>query len=544
MTSRYIELYKAISELEANHREPGFIPAPPDFPFKQIYPGQLEIIDKVKLGESFCLTSHTGFGKSPVFLSLIRNESAIVIEPRKFLQTQIAKYYGDFVLFGRSGYTCPLAPYYNGAGTAANAPCLLKESCSVDNYKTECKLGEKRNKEFIDAVRKGNKKATNMCDNDPCKVFKFNSEYRVHPCEHIPCDYNSAVKKARTELYSWKVVVCNFGNFWNLVKTAKTVVVDEADLFFREISAPMKLKYSNPKKNSDSDIKTLLSLEVSGLQKAAKELSPQSRYKAQNLLFSAQFLKTNADLCFKYQRKDSYYIEIDPRNVNILSQKLFKGKRVIIVSATPGQFDLPSYSASIHQRCGIFFAPVGNLTSRSLKQNPYLMNAAAKAITEISDHFDMVYNNEHVIIHAGNLSTHAPSICKLLGEENCTLHTAGKLAETIEKYIKSGKRYLIVAAAEYGLDASWASLQFILKFPFPNLDERMRTLERAMGPDFKAYYEGEARTRVIQTAGRNVRGFDDFGVTICLDSKVKEDYEKHWMMYPAWFRERVDTRCY
>jgi hypothetical protein len=172
------------------------------------------------------------------------------------------------------------------------------------------------------------------------------------------------------------------------------------------------------------------------------------------------------------------------------------------------------------------------------------MNAAAKAITEISDHFDMVYNNEHVIIHAGNLSTHAPSICKLLGEDNCTLHTAGKLAETIERYIKSGKRYLIVAAAEYGLDASWASLQFILKFPYPNLDERMRTLERTMGPDFKAYYEGEARTRVIQTAGRNVRGFDDFGVTICLDVKVKEDYEKHWMDYPGWFRERVDERCY
>jgi Rad3-related DNA helicase len=157
---------------------------------------------------------------------------------------------------------------------------------------------------------------------------------------------------------------------------------------------------------------------------------------------------------------------------------------------------------------------------------------------------ELVYDADRVVVHCGNIGTHATGMYKILGERDCTLHESGKLAETIDIFLKSGKKYLLVAAAEYGGDFGWCKLQFILKFPYPNLDERMRTLERTMGPEFKAYYEGEARIRVIQMAGRNVRGFDDFGITVCLDSKVKEDFGKNHRMYPDWFRERVDTRCY
>jgi len=516
--SRYDNLYSSIALLEANHKTPELIDAPYEFPFPQMYPGQAEILGKVQGNESFCLTSHTGFGKSPVFLSLTRNAPSIIIEPRKFLQAQIAKYYSDFILYGRSGYAC------QHAHSAVSAPCLLKEDCEGTQFHETCE------------------KATQTCLNESCTVFPVNRTFKTYPCEN--CDYIDAQKEAQRTLKEAGTVVCNFGNFWNLVRSAKTVVVDEADLFFRSINAPMKLKYSLPKAYPNDTIKELLRREVSGLQKVAKDKDAGMRYKASNLLFSAQFLLKHNDLCFKYQRKDSFYIEIDPRNTNILSQKLFKDKRIIIVSATPGAFELPSHSAEIHQRCGLYFAPVGNLTSFALKQNPYIMNTAAKAITEISDHFDMVYDNEHVIIHAANISTHAQAIYKILGEDQCVLHSAGKLQETISDYLLSGKRYLIVASAEYGLDASWSKLQFVLKFPFPTLDERMRTLQRLMGPDFNAYYTGEARTRSTQTYGRNVRGFDDFGITICLDSKSYEDYMKNKTSYPGWLRSRVDERTY
>lgn len=525
MTTRYTPLYSAIAALEANHQPPDFVDAKPGFPFKQIYRGQQAILDKVKDKESFCLTSHTGFGKTPVFLSLIRDGPAIVIEPRKFLQTQVSKYYNDFVLFGRSGYTCPLAQNYNGSKTAAMAPCLLKEDCSGTSFKKDC-----------EKARKGH------CT-DKCKVFQdMGFSYRIYPCDK--CQYMQAVQDAQHTLSAGGTVICNFGNFWNLLKSAKSVVIDEADLFFREISAPMKLKYSVPKKDSGLDIKALLTKEVKGLTDAVEELSAKQKYAAQNLLYSAKFLLLHHDLCFMYQRKDSFYIEIDPRNTNILQQKLFKDKRVIIVSATPGAFDLPSYSASIHQRCGIYFAPVGNLTSRSLKANPYLMSTAAKAIAEISTYMELVYDADKVIVFCGNLGTHAASLYTILGERDCVLHQSGKLAESLEAYKQSGKKYFLVAGAEYGLDADWCKLQFLLKHPFPNLDERARTLQRTMGPEFNTYYENEARRRVIQTFGRNVRGFDDFGITICLDSKTNDDYVKNKNLYPEWVQDRIDTRVY
>jgi len=520
MTSRYTPLFDSIALLEANHQEPDMINSVFPFPFAQMYRSQADLLSKIKTdrAQSFCIVSHTGWGKTPVFLSITRDTPSIIIEPRKFLQTQVAKYFDDTVLFGRSGYQC------HHAHNAASAPCLLKEKCSDTQFHKICE------------------KATQTCLNEECDIFPVGGYYKIYPCKD--CEYISAQQEANQTIRSGGTVISNFGNFWNLLKPAKIVVIDEADLFFKEISRPMKLKYSNPKNHSGDSIAELMSREVAGLQNATKDKDAGFRYKMQNLLYSAMFLKSNADLCFKYQRKDGIYVEVDPRNVNILSQKLFKDKRVIIVSATPGQFDHPSYSASIHQRCGIYFAPVGNLTSRSLKQNPHLLSTAARAVVEISNHMDMIYDADRVVVHCGNIGTHATGMYKILGEKDCTLHESGKLAETIDTFLKSGKKYLLVAAAEYGGDFGWCKLQFILKFPYLNLDERMRTLERAMGPDFKAFYEGEARTRVIQIAGRNVRGFDDFGITVCLDSKVKEDFEKNGKMYPAWFQKRVDTRCY
>lgn len=512
--TRYTPLYSEIAQKFSDTKSPELIPSIPNFPFPQMYSGQKQIFDSIKPEESFCLCSHTGFGKSPVFLTMARNQATLVIEPRKFLQSQIASYFSDFVLYGRSGYPCKYAPY----GSAASAPCLLKEKCETTNCAKTCK------------------DAKETCNMSECEVFQHKDGYVRYPCSD--CEYLKAARMAIGELRAGHTVIANFGNFWNLVKHADMVVVDEADLFFKSISAPIITRYTVPKDGVTS-IQEMLQREVSGLKSAAASKDARLRYAATNALFNAQFFLANHELCFTYQRKDKIYIEIDPRNTNILSQKLFRGKRVIIVSATPGAFDYPNYSASIHQRCGVYFVPVGNLTSKSLKANPHLMTQAGRAIAEISDYFDMVYDNKVVIVHCGNLGTHAKSLFDVLGNDNCTLHEAGKLAETLDRHTKSGKRYLLVASAEYGLDSRNVMLQFILKFPFPTLDEKMNTLKRTMGPAFSSYYAGEARTRVIQAAGRVGRGFNDFGVTICLDSKIHEDYVRNVEKYPKWYRERV-----
>lgn len=41
--------------------------------------------------------------------------------------------------------------------------------------------------------------------------------------------------------------------------------------------------------------------------------------------------------------------------------------------------------------------------------------------------------------------------------------------QTIDTFIASDKRYLLVASAEYGADFTWCDCQFILKFPYASM---------------------------------------------------------------------------
>jgi hypothetical protein len=514
------KLFAAISSLYSQSREPTLIPKQGNFPFPHMYPGQLTVMQELKDFKEAALTSHTGSGKTAVFLGLARGESTIIIEPRKFLQKQVQTYYHDYVLFGKSEYPC------KHAKNAALSSCQSRKSCELTSYHNTCPT------------------ATQTCLNKPCKVFQTETGFAKYPCEG--CVYISAVQGAMRALQDKKAVICNFGNLWNLLPKAKVVVVDEADLFFREISSPTRMYYSSAKHNAEDPIKQLLAREQHGLGEAIKTtMDSKSVYGLQNKLYTIQFLSTYSDLCFKYQKKDKIYIEVSPDNVSILKDKLFKGKRLLIVSATLGDFNIPQHSYSVWQRRGIFFKPVGKMTSRNLALQPWLMKNAATMIEEISGISEVKYDTHKWVVHAGNIGNHGIKVTELLGKENCTLHEKGNLMKTIDDFVQSDNRYLIVAGADYGGSFDWCKVQFILKFPFANLDERMRVLERTMGKDkFNRFYTNEARSRFTQSVGRNCRGFNDFGVTIVLDSKFWEDWQNNKMLYPDWLRQSFDEKVY
>jgi hypothetical protein len=516
----YSKLFAAISSLYSQSREPTLIPKQGNFPFDQMYPGQLTVMQELKDFKEAALTSHTGSGKTAVFLGLARGESTIIIEPRKFLQKQVQTYYHDYVLFGKSEYPC------KHAKNAALSSCQSRKSCELTGYHNTCPT------------------ATQTCLNKPCKVFQTETGFAKYPCEG--CVYISAVQGAMRALQDKKAVICNFGNLWNLLPKAKVVVVDEADLFFREISSPTRMYYSSAKHNAEDPIKQLLAREQHGLGEAIKTtMDSKSVYGLQNKLYTIQFLSTYSDLCFKYQKKDKIYIEVSPDNVSILKDKLFKGKRLLIVSATLGDFNIPQHSYSVWQRRGIFFKPVGKMTSRNLALQPWLMKNAADAIEEISGLAEVKYDTNQFVIHCGNIGTHATQLNTLLGPENCTLHEKGNLMKTIDDFTESDMRYLLVASAEYGADFAWCKLQFVLKFPYASLDERMRVLERTMGKDkFNRFYLNDAITRFVQQCGRNVRGYGDFGATVVLDSKFIEVYRANEKSFPDWFREGFDGKVY
>lgn len=292
-------------------------------------------------------------------------------------------------------------------------------------------------------------------------------------------------------------------------------------------------------------INKILQREVNGLRKAIETTPPSQKYSVQNALYNAQFLLDNSDLCFRYQKKDKMYIEISPDKVGVLKDKMFKDKRVILVSATLGEFDVPKYEYSVWQRRGIFYAPVGKMTSRELAMKPWLMNRAAEQIEAISAVAEGLYDTEKFVTHCSNLSTHATALNALLGPEQCVLHEKGNLMKTIDDFVAGDKRHLLIASGEHGGSFDWCKVQFILKYPYGSLDEQARTLERVMGKEkFSKHYNNTARTRLIQAAGRNCRAFGDFGCTIILDSKFNDDFKQNEMLYPEWFRESFDGVTY
>jgi hypothetical protein len=534
--------------LHDTHKPEEYVRAIEGFPLDMMYSGQRDAIDtvrqleaehtaRVRSGEipqtkfSFALTSHTGSGKTAVFLALTRGQQTLVIEPRKFLQKQVAEYCHDFVMFGRSEYSCRFAR------NASTAPCNRRESCADAGYHTDCL-------EF-------SKSRCTASRQDACKIFDYDHETYRYPCRH--CDYLAAQSHAHQVLGNNGTVICNFANFWMFLPDAETVVIDEADLFFRDISSPKRLMHiiKPPKGKEDTPedlrrtVEELLRIEVNAVAHVLQSAGSSEAYKIQNHLFSLQFLLKNAELCFYYRRKDRLYVEISPDKVNVLKDKIFAGKRVIVVTATPSDFKLPMVSYSVWQRCGIYYCPVGLLTSRNLKMQPWILENAAAAIKPLSNVVEGLFGGKQFVIHAGNLGTHADGIVRELrnkydGEDVCMLHTAGNLMKTLEGFIVSDKRFLVVAAAEYGADFTWCRGQFVLKVPYASYDDRMKALERTMGkPAFKQWYTMDALNRLIQQCGRVGRGYDSFGLTFILDQKFSELYYKYGSQFPQWFRNRL-----
>jgi len=289
------------------------IPEHDKFPFESVYAGQNDAIGTIMEEDACILCSSTGTGKSACFLTAAHeiHVPTLVIEPRKFLQVQIADYFNDFVLFGKNEYPCYYAP------SAAQAPCVKV------HVKDEQKYFYVRNQR------------TNQLDE------------KKYPCKG--CKYLGAKMLAYITLKERDVLITNMGNFWQWVDLAEFVIIDEADELLRSISSGIELKYVSTK---DIDSLTLeevfkqeetnINMEIDGItdKKTIESEDAKKLNALQNHMERVSFLRSNKDICFHYVKKSTkkVYVEIQPQKNILLVDRVFGDKKILLVSATPSSF--------------------------------------------------------------------------------------------------------------------------------------------------------------------------------------------------------------
>lgn len=502
------------------------VAAPPEFPFKTAYPGQIHAIEEIRKHDEILLASSTGTGKTAVYLSATVGEPSLIIEPRKFLQQQVAKYRNDCVVFGRGAYPCIFTD------SALDAPCRGK--------------------------REKNEDGTEIF-----RVFdKSTGIESEHPYPCPSCDYLNAVIRARQCISSSRTVICNFGNFWPYLNDAKVIIIDEADLFFSSVSSGKTLKYIDEFRDTT---KETLSIEADLAKKDYDRLSvikpansDESKHrskaldKAKNHYLTIRGFLANSDLCFQYKKDERLYVEIRPDQINELKKRIFQKKtedgekrKIIVVTATPGELSIENVVRyDIFMRTAVFYTPVGLMTAKNISVHPELLVDCAEFIREIHEGFKRMFgeSSKKTIIHCGNLGTHAAAMERCLGFENCTTHRSGKLMESIEEFKQERRsEYLLVCAAEHGADFTDINHQFILKVPFASLDPRLQAYKKEVGPDkFNTFYNMDAMSRLVQEHGRIGRGAGSTGFTFILDKKFAELYGRYHNRLPQSFISAVE----
>jgi len=508
-----------------------------EFPFAQAYKGQNDAIKDIIEHDKVLLCSPTGTGKTCVFgtAALKLGISTLVIEPRTHLQTQVCDY--DFLnavfLKARHRYPCRL------------------------NY--ACKSRFRRKSKWY---------------------FYYKDELKHFPCND--CIYEQEKVIARINFQQGGIVVLNQGNFWIFREEAEFVVVDEADEFVRYITSAISFKQQDI---NESDVDAIITkgilvtkeqaakteeltedlgimLDETRLKLAAeknesrrnalrkeveeieRELARVNKWQntLQDRLKRLYFFKAHAEDCFSYEKGDKVYVEMFQKPDDIIN-KLFPGK-VCITTATPFKCDgYKTVYYDIPFKAKVFVLPVGTLTVRNvfLRGHKDLLVKAAEVIKKISLLTFQIAEEKKAMIHCGNLRRHGAYLFKILSFDfPAMLHEEGKLEQTITRFLHSDDSFLLVTGAEYGGDWSNIPLQFILKVPYAAMDERLRALEKFLGKEeFERWYEWDALSRLIQASGRNARYPNQFGITIILDGKFVELYEKYENSIPEWFKRRL-----
>lgn len=494
---------KLLMDINMQHIKDDMIATPVEwkrvFTPPRIRKGQLELLQGLFQSEkkNKILKAPTGIGKTWVVLAYATGKPALIVEPDRGLQLQMKNKYGAVVLMGRANYMC-------------------------------------RDHEVASDI-------------SPCR-FKSKSETT---CTE-GCQWFDAHSRAVNALDAGKPVVTNSWNMWQFFKDVQVVVFDE----FHKILNELTVRYEIPDDVGDDtgesyliQTRSYLEIQKDALYEILQD-NPEDTEKAREynrLMNELQTLALFIDSyngAYIYPDRDKRYIKLDKVAVMKHMAESYNFDKVF-VSATPihiQNFDLIVTNESVSKMVNapIVYYPVAKLTATEIRTNPQYLEYAAQVINMLYRHYSERGITEKIIIHTGNTTTHMDIADHL--EMSCLKHQKGSLKETMEAFENGKYDALLIASADAGYDfhGEKFGLQFILKVPYPTRNKEWVAIKNKFGEVYEQNtYAMETINQMVQASGRICRGTDDTGMTVILDSKFADLFNRNREKFPDDFADRL-----
>lgn len=520
------------------------------FPFKTPNPGQIEVIvDAVEMLVSgtkhVIIEAPTGVGKSVIAKTIHLVMSQLmdtwrtgIITATKGLQDQYKKDMPEiFVLKGKSNYTCP----FSTTTVYGTQPCIVQQRQEKNrcDAKSDCPYVKARD-QFL-------KKAPFRITNNAFQIIApedmiANPETIV---DLLVCDESHELEG--TIIDNSAVVIDLNEARMMVMDTGFTGVYSQIDEFFKILSTKKK---SQPFFFSKDEL-TLISEEylpvfqkfhfgAEAKSKVQDSFAPVAEYALKLLQYTRTVLKGIEWIATKHE---NLLQEIKPVYASdVAEDALFrKANQFIHMSATICGF--PEYAKSLGlqdwksieisnpipvQNRKVIAFPLFYLGRQFSDWEKYnkVMNVIAKK-----------HDGQSGIIHTPSFDL-ANQLHNSLSEPFKSMAIVSNKRQDIMQHLTTPGSIVISPSVFQGYDfkndlARW---QIVAKVPFGFLGDPHIKLNSERMPH---WYKRNAILKVVQMAGRVVRGVDDWGITYVLDAQFLRLAENDNYLFPEWFLDAI-----
>jgi hypothetical protein len=569
------------------------------FPFPMAYIGQNAAIDELVNGTDPIITlrSPTGTGKTPVYLTALSEcidlgMRSLVITPRKDLQDQLVREYCDH--FAKRGM--PIYELKRREEYCKELPEPKLETDKKGNKIAACRARYKRKGRWVFEYK-------GMEYEYPCRDCPFEGQKEkaltmYRRCEAVlvlnPGNYYYIYNEIEDEkLYPDVVVVDEADVFRSIVMQSVTIrqrILEIAEGYRAELTSEQNRVLDKLAKNeelSQDDVVCLLEAIAAGLSCEAERIEellemanglvkfPKEKLREVNNsldeLRSARrrVLKFTQwpDRIFYYREGKNIvveaYLESDEFFMKVFPEPHVKKR--IIVSATAPKTEYKTVSFDVEfPFAKIISVPIANFTYTSVFKNPISFEEDENQAFAV---LDTVFRGfiHPVSLEVGKLlgyDTNVPTpiftgamrfsdkmdaVFRKNGVKKYLIHREGNLNEIVKEFLTRRYDYIALArGAEYGGNWHYFPFMYILRVPFRNVaTPREKAFKKFLGSEdaWRENYEWDALSCLIQACGRNARNPTSFAVSVILDKKFNQVYEKikarNPSLIPEWFRKRL-----